>query len=364
MTRFSDLVTKSARRPKSPPDARANTSAQVIKLDSNENPFGPSPLAVEGMRAALTSSHRYPEDHCDQLRTKLATLHDVPPEQLLVTPGSTGMLSLLCQALLGPGLNAVTSALSFIVYGMVVRATGARLIETPALEDGFDLDAIIEAINPETRLVFVANPNNPTGTMHEAAAIDKFLARVPAHVVVVLDEAYYEFAARFAALRGLQYSRSLDYVRQGKKIVVLRTFSKVHGLAGLRIGYGIGSAEILASCAGIANTYAVSSMAQAAALAALEDQQHIERTLANNSEQADILFGELGRLGFRAIPTSANFVYFDTGKDASSLAARLLAGGISVRPLGAWGAPQAIRVSIGTPEQNQIFMEAVQREVR
>ena len=364
MTRFSDLVTKSARRAKSHPELTPKTSTRLIKLDSNENPFGPSPLALEAMRAALCSTHCYPADHCDLLRARLATLHGVPPEQLLVTPGSTGMLSLLCQSFLGPGLNAVTSALSFIVYAMVVRATGARLVETPTRDDGFHLDAIVDAINPETRLVFLANPNNPTGTMLEAAAIEKFLARIPDHVVVVLDEAYYEFAARFAMEHCLEYSKSTDYVRQGKNIVVLRTFSKVHGLAGLRIGYGMGSAELVASCARVANTYSVSSVAQAAALAAIEDQQHIERTLANNTEQSNILLRELGRLGFHAIPTSANFVYFDAGEDASSLAARLLAGSISVRPLAAWGAPRHIRVSIGTPEQNQIFLEALQRERR
>ena len=179
--------------------------------------------------------------------------------------------------MLAPGLNAVTSERSFIVYAMAVHATGAQLIETPMREDGFDLDAILNAINEDTRIVFLANPNNPTGTMLDADAVDKFMAEVPGHVVVVLDEAYYEFAVHFAAQRKVEYSRSLDYLRQGASVVVLRTFSKAHGLAGLRVGYGLGPAELMAYCARMRDTYSVSSVAQAAALAALDDQNHIGR---------------------------------------------------------------------------------------
>src|SRR5579863_6439334 len=204
MSRFFDLVSKAARDmgsyapsapPKQPP---AEPQPRLIKLDSNENPYGPSPRAIEAMRAALSTAHSYPEDDCTELRRKLAIHHAVPPEQVLVTAGSTAMLSLLCQTMLAPGLNAVTSERSFIVYSMAVHATGAQLIEAPMRDDGFDLDAILAAINEDTRLVFLANPNNPTGTMLEAAAVDKFIGEVPGHVVVVLDEAYYEFAAHFA----------------------------------------------------------------------------------------------------------------------------------------------------------------------
>jgi histidinol-phosphate aminotransferase len=271
------------------------------------------------------------------------------------------MLSLLCETFLTPGLNAITSACSFIVYSMVVRATGAKLIETPMRDHRFDLDAILQAIDADTRLVFLANPNNPTGTMLEAGAIEGFLGKVPRHVVVVLDEAYYEFASHFAEARKMEYSRSLDYVRQEASVVVLRTFSKVHGLAGLRIGYGMGPAELLACCARMANTYSVSSVAQAAAVAALDDHAHIKRTVLNNAEQAKVLGSALSKMGFRVVPTVANFVYCDVGEDASDFAGRMREEGISVRPLKAWGAPRCIRVSIGTPEQNQAFLEAVRR---
>jgi histidinol-phosphate aminotransferase len=365
MSRFFDLVSKPARemgttslpfvvRP--PVEQRA-----LIKLDSNENPFGPSPLALEAMQSALESSSLYPDDDCTQLRLKLAMHHGVPPEQVLVTAGSTGMLSLLCQTLLAPGLNAVTSERSFIVYPMAVHAAGAQLIEVPMHQDTFDLRSILAAIDANTRIVFVANPNNPTGTMLEAEDVHQFLVRVPPHVVVVLDEAYYEFALHFAELRQVNYSNSLDYVRQGASVVVLRTFSKAHGLAGLRVGYGIGPAELLGYCARMHNTYSVPSLAQAAAIAALYDIEHVRRVVENNAAQARFLIQELELLGDRVTPTSANFLYCDVGEDAGMVANQLRERGVSVRPLRHWGAPNSIRVTIGTAEQNQILLESISR---
>jgi histidinol-phosphate aminotransferase len=367
MSRFSDLVSKPAREigsysPDSSKEAtRAGTAPRLIRLDSNENPFGPSPLAIEAMRAELSGAHRYPDNDCCALRSKLAAYHAVLAEEVLVTPGSTGMLSLLCRTMLGPGLNAVTSERSFIVYSMAVQAVGARLIEAPMRGDGFDLAAILAAINDDTRLVFLANPNNPTGTMLEAGAVDEFLAKVPGHVVVGLDEAYCEFVLQFAATRKVEYPRSLDYVRRGANVVVLRTFSKVHGLAGLRIGYGLGPAELLGYCARLADAYSVSSVGQAAALAAVDDQDHIGMTVSNNGAQAQILLEGLSELGYRPVPTWANFVYCDVGENAAGFAGRLRAEGISVRPLGAWGAASCVRVSIGTAEQNRSFLNAARR---
>lgn len=333
----------------------------MIRLDSNENPLGPSPLAVEAMRAALETSHFYPDDDCTPLRCKLADFHDIPAEQVMVTAGSTQMLSLLCQALLAPGLNAVTSERSFIVYGTAVHATGAQLIEAPMRGDQINLTAMLDLINEHTRIVFLANPNNPTGTMVEAGWVDQFIAEVPGHVVVVLDEAYYEFAANFAERRKVAYSHSLNYLRQAASVVVLRTFSKVHGLAGLRIGYGLGPAELLAHCASLRNTFSVPSLAQTAAIAAIEDESHIARTLSNNAEQAQTLGVGLSELGFRVVPTWANFLYCNVGEEAARFAARLREEGISVRPLEAWGAPGCVRVSIGTAQQNEALLNAAQR---
>src|SRR5579862_7344191 len=255
MSRFFDLVSRQVREiggyAPSPPPRPANGERQLIRLDSNENPFGPSPKAVEAMRKALASTSAYPDDDCTQLRRKLADHHEIPVEQMLVTAGSTGMLSLLCQTLLGPGLNAVTSERSFILYSMVARAAGGRLIEAPMRGDAFSVDGILRAINSDTRLVLVANPNNPTGTMIDDGGVQEILRRVPDHVVVVLDEAYYEFTASFARMRNAAYSNSLGHVRDSANVVVLRTFSKVHGLAGMRIGYGLGPADLLRYCAGM-----------------------------------------------------------------------------------------------------------------
>jgi histidinol-phosphate aminotransferase len=370
MSRFFDLVSKPAREmggflpPPFPKRAATIAQRRLIKLDSNENPFGPSPRAMEAMQAALESTNFYPDDDCVELRRKLANYHAVTPEQVLVTAGSTALISLLCQTLLAPGRNAVTSQRSFIVYSMAVHATGAELIQTPMRADGFDLAAILDAINEETRIVFLANPNNPTGTMVDAAAVDNFLAEVPGHVVVVLDEAYYEFASRLAARRKLEYSRSLHHVQQGASAIVLRTFSKAHGLAGLRVGYGLGPAELLAYCARMLDTFSVSSVAQAAAAAALDDVNHIERVVASNAEQAQILGIGLSELGYRVVPTFANFLYCDLGEEATPVTARLHELGVSVRPLAGWGAPNCIRVSIGTPEQNEFLLESMRRTAR
>jgi histidinol-phosphate aminotransferase len=367
MSRFFDLVSKPAREmgtylPSQPPRlSSTQTRSPLFRLDSNENPFGPSPRAIAAMQSALAGANCYPDDDCTGLRRKLAAYHSVPTEQVLVTAGSTALLALLCQTMLAPGLNAVTSERSFIVYSMAVHATGAQLIEAAMHEDGFDLAAILNAINENTRLVFLANPNNPTGTVLEAAVVDQFLAQVPSHVVVVLDEAYYEYASHFARLRVVEYSRSLDYVRRGASVVVLRTFSKTHGLAGLRVGYGLGPAELLAYCAQMRNTFSVSSVAQAAALAALDDQKHIAQVVSNNTAEAQILSTGLSDLGYRVVPTWANFLYCDAGEEAAGFAERLRGEGVSVRPLGAWGAPTCVRVSIGTPEQNRALLHAVCR---
>jgi histidinol-phosphate aminotransferase len=366
MSRFFDLVSKPARElglrnvPIAPPAARHGRS-RMAKLDSNENPFGPSASAVHAMRRAISASNLYPDDDCTPLRHKIAIHHNVPPEQVVVTAGSTALLSLLCQTLLAPGLNAVTSERSFIVYAMAARAVGAALIEAPMREDGFDLDAILAAIDANTRLVFLANPNNPTGTMLEAQTVKRFVAQLPGHVVTVLDEAYFEFAQHFAALRKVGYSNSLEYVRRGAGVVVLRTFSKAHGLAGLRVGYGLGPAELLAYCARMRNTFSVSSVAQAAAVAAIDDTHHIQHVVKNNASQSRTLTEELLGLGYRVVPTSANFLFCDLGEDAAAFAKRLLEERVAVRPLGAWGAPNCIRVTIGTPDQNHAFLQAVRR---
>jgi histidinol-phosphate aminotransferase len=342
--------------------AELESGVRCIKMASNENPFGPSPLAVEAMKAATSDSHFYPDTAVTELTARLAEIHEVDPSQILITAGSTTFLEVLARTLLGPGLNAVTSKLSFIVYPIVTQATGAHLIEVPTLNDGFDLEGILAAIDGNTRVVYIANPNNPTGTVVDAAAIDRFLERVPAHVITVLDEAYYDFAAYFAAEHSLDYSHALDYIRAGRPVIVLRTFSKAQGLAGLRVGYGMGPTELMAYLARMKPAFMVSSIAEAAALAALADADHVQRTVENNAAGAKLLVPGIGEHGIRVVPTWANFLFCDTGENSAPLCQALEHEGVIVRPMGPpWGAPNAFRVSIGTPEHNQQFLAALKR---
>jgi histidinol-phosphate aminotransferase len=227
--------------------------------------------------------------------------------------------------------------------------------------NGFDLNAIASAVDQHTRIIYISNPNNPTGTLIPAKELDRFLDEVPEHVIVILDEAYYDFAEYFARIRGVACSHALDYVKRGRKLVVLRTFSKAHGLAGVRVGYGIGSAELMGYFARMRTTFSISTVAQAAALAALDDEAHVRKTLKNNAEQAERLITGLVELGYAPIPTWANFVYCELGDDAATVAKRFQTEGVIVRPLGPWGAPTAIRITIGTPEQNGIFLMAFKK---
>jgi histidinol-phosphate aminotransferase len=336
----------------------------MINLASNENPFGPSPRAMAAMRAAVADCHLYPDNDASELRGRLAEKHAIAEEHIVVGAGSSDLLGIICRALLKPGLNAVTSRLSFIVYGIATQAAGGELIEAPMKNNGFDLDSIAAAINSDTRVVFLANPNNPTGTMFDARALDAFLSKIPAGVTVVVDEAYYDYAQSVAESRGLEYSHSLDYIRAKKNVIVLRTFSKAHGLAGIRVGYGFGPPELMARLAEMRVTFSVSGVAQAGALAALEDEAHVRKAVENNAQGAAYLLDSLSRLGCRFTPTWANFVFCELTDDAKTVTKRLRDEGVIVRPLGSWGAPNAIRVTVGTPEQNERLVEAFRKVVR
>ena len=341
--------------------AQRESHVNCIKMASNENPFGPSPKAIAAMQAVLAESNFYPDNDAIELRCKLAERHNLQPEQIVPTAGSTALLGIIARTLLSPGLNAVTSERSFIVYPIATQAAGGRLIQVPMRGEGFDLTAIAAAVDQHTRIIYLSNPNNPTGTLVPAGELDRFLDKVPAHAIVILDEAYYDFAQHFAASRKVDYSHALDYVNQGRKVVVLRTFSKAHGLAGIRVGYGIGPVELMSYFARMRTTFSVSGVAQAAALAALDDDAHTQKAITNNAEQADRLVAGIAELGYHLVPTWANFLYCELGDDAAAVAKRFQAEGVIVRPLGPWGAPSAIRVTIGTPEQNDIFLKAFKR---
>jgi histidinol-phosphate aminotransferase len=368
MTNFTSLVaaylhTLPSYQPGKPVrQAELESGVDCIKMASNENPFGPSSLAREAIHRAACDAHFYPDNDLIELRGALAEVHSLNMNQVMITSGSTSFLDVLARTLLGPGLNAVTSKLSFIVYPLVTRATGARLIEVPQRDHGFDLDAIADAVDVNTRVVYIANPNNPTGTMVEAHAIDRFLDRLPSHVITVLDEAYYDYASYFAVQRGVEYSHALDYVREGRSVVVLRTFSKAHGLAGLRVGYGLGSPELLGYFNRLKPPFMVSSLAETAALAALADADHVAMSVRTNAAEAERLQHELSALGIRVVPTWANFLFCEIGDECASLCRQLQDAGIIVRHMtGSWSAPHAFRVSVGTPEQNEQFIQAFKR---
>ena len=367
MSKFEELVPEHVRAlgaytPGKPlRQAERESGVRMIKMASNENPLGPSPKALAAMSAAAPQVNLYPDNDVSRLRLRLSELHGVRPEQTVVDNGSTALLGVISRTLLRPGLNAITSERSFIIYPIATKAAGGRFITVPMTNDTYDLDAITAAIDGDTRIIFIANPNNPTGTMIEAPAMDAFLRKVPEHVIVILDEAYCDFATDFASARGIDYSHSFDYVREERNVVVLRTFSKAHGLAGLRVGYGLGPAVLMQYFHRMRTTFSVSALAEAAALAALDDQEHTRKTIANNRRGAEFLMSKLSEMGYRPVPTFANFIFFDAGEDAAALSKHLQAGGIIVRPLGPWGIPTAIRVTIGTPEHNELFIAALAR---
>jgi histidinol-phosphate aminotransferase len=341
--------------------AQQESHVNCIKIASNENPFGPSPKALEAMQAVLAESNFYPDNDAIELRQKLAEHHKVLPEQIVPTAGSTALLGIIARTLLSPGLNAITSERSFIVYPIATQAAGGQLIQVPMRNNGFDLNAIAAAVDQHTRIIYISNPNNPTGTLITTKELDRFLDEVPEHVIVILDEAYYDFAEYFAAVRKVDGSHALEYVNQGRRVVVLRTFSKTHGLAGVRVGYGIGPAELISYFARMRTTFSISTVAQAAALAALDDEVHVRKTLKNNAEQAERLTAGLVELGYAASSTWANFLYCELGDDAAAVAKRFQSEGVIVRPLGPWGAPTAVRITIGTPEQNDAFLKAFKK---
>ena len=326
---------------------------RAIKLASNENPLGPSPLAIAAAQRALAESNRYPDGGGFYLRERLASRLGVSGEAIILGGGSTELIDLAARTLLHQGDEGITSKGSFPMYYISIRATGARLVEVPQKNYGFDLDGIVRAITPRTRLIYIANPNNPTGTMFTADAFDAFLARVPREASLVLDEAYFDYVEQG------NYSRSIELVRGGRNLLVLRTFSKVYGLAGLRIGYGIGPADLLVEMNKVRSPFNTSNVAQAAALAALDDADHVRRSVESNRAGLAQLARGLEEMSVRRVPSVGNFLLVEFGTDAKPIADDLLKLGVIVRPMRWMGFPNAIRVTVGTSEENTRFLAAL-----
>jgi histidinol-phosphate aminotransferase len=325
---------------------------KAVKLASNENPLGPSPLAAEAVKRAVAEGHRYPDGGSLLLREKLAARHGVAPEQIFIGLGTSEIIDVAARALLKPGLEGLTSAGTFALYPIAIRAAGARLVETPLKENGFDLEAMARAITPQTRIIYFANPNNPTGTMFTATEFELFLGHVAEDTLVVLDEAYFEYVDHD------DYSRSIELVMEGRNLLVLRTFSKVYGLAGLRIGYGIGPAGLVPELNKLRTPFNVSGVAQAAAMAALDDTEHVRRSVETNRAGMQQLEKGLAEMGLRPVPSVTNFVMLDLATDAARFSEELLKLGVIVRPMGWMGLPTAVRVTIGTREENEKFLGA------
>ena len=328
---------------------------RVVKLASNENPLGPSPRALEAIAAARASLHRYPDGPATSLRGALACRLGFEPAEVVVGNGSTDLIDLLARSFLGPEDNAVVSEGAFARFRQVVNARNGRARIVPMRASGHDLPAMAEAVDERTRLVYVANPNNPTGTWNRRSEVEALIERIPPEALLVLDQAYFEYASAEEP----DYPDGLEYVRRGAPVVVLRTFSKAYGLAGLRVGYGVAAREVVEAIDTVREPFNSNSLGQVAALAALEDSEHVRRGVELNREQKALVEGELRRRGLGVLPSLGNFLCLDTGRDAAEVFRRLLRQGMIVRPLRPYGLATSLRVSIGTAEENGLFLRAL-----
>jgi len=331
--------------------------SQIIKLASNENPLGVSPKAYEAMQQALEDIARYPDGNSFALRDAVAAKFSVKSEQIVFGNGSNDILELAARAFLTSDTEAIYAQHAFAVYALVTQAVGARGVVVPARDFAHDLPAILDAINDKTRMIFIANPNNPTGTLIAKAELLDFLRKVPKHVLVVLDEAYDEYLA--ADLK----SESIHWLAQFDNLIISRTFSKAYGLAGLRIGFGLGNAEVIDIMNRVRQPFNVNSVAQAAAVASLADDDFVARSYALNQAGMLQITQGLQKLGLEFIPSFGNFVSFRV-ENAGDIYRQLLGSGVIVRPIANYEMPDYLRVSIGLYSENARFLEVLEKIVR
>jgi histidinol-phosphate aminotransferase len=326
--------------------------ADAVKLASNENPFPPPAGVLDALRKALEGLNRYPDGSCHYLRHALAKKHGVSPDGVLPGNGSNELIELLVRTFVASGEEVVIPHPSFVVYSSIVQSVGGARVIVPLRDYRLDLAAMADAVTPRTKMVFVANPNNPTGTIVTAREVDAFLARIPERVIVVFDEAYYDFAV------GPDFPDALGHLHAGRRIVVLRTFSKMASLAGLRIGYAVADPECAALVNRVRQPFNVNTLAQVAALAALADEAHVAATVETIRRGAETLARAFDELGVRYVPTRANFLLVETPR-AQALYQALLKRGVIVRPMASFGLERAVRVTIGTPEENARLVAAL-----
>jgi histidinol-phosphate aminotransferase len=333
---------------------------RVVKLASNEGPFGPFPAALEAIARCAPELNRYPDGGAYRLRAALAELHDIRFEEVAVGAGSDGLVDGLSQAVLDPGDEIVCGWPSFPSYVIDAKKLGATPTTVPLKDERYDLEAMMETITPRTKLVYICHPNNPTGTMNTRAELDAYFDRVPEHVLTVLDQAYLEY------IDDPEYPDGIaEYLKAGRKVVVLRTFSKIFGLAGLRVGYAIAAPGVVTALGKVRRAFDITTPAQEAALASLNDPKEIERRRLENAVQRPEVERILREHGFGpAGPAVANFLYCEVGEDSRPLFERLLREGVIVRPTHGFGGPQAIRVTVGTADENAFLAEALDRILR
>ncbi len=326
----------------------------AIKLASNENPLAPSERVQKAIVAALQHGNRYPDGSGFYLRQALAKKHGFTPENVVLGNGSNELIELLVRSFLRPGDEAVMPHPSFVVYPMIVQAAGGVRVMVMLKDYRLDLEAMARAITPMTKMVFIANPNNPTGTIVTTEEVERFMSRVPDRAIVVFDEAYVEFAL------GPDFPETLQYVKHGRKVVVLRTFSKAASLAALRLGYGVADADAIGLMNRIRQPFNVNSLAQAGGLAALEDDGHVLECVRMIEAGRHFLYDEFKSLGLQYVPSRANFILVDVGRSAADIYQNLLHHGVIVRPMTPFGMETALRITVGTPEENRKLIKALQ----
>ncbi len=329
---------------------------RVVKLASNEGPFGPFAAAREAIDAATAELNRYPDGGAYQLHRVLAERHGVQPEEIAVGAGADGCIDMLSQSTLDPGDEVVCGWPTFPSYVIYGAKQGANVHTIPLADHRYDLDALLDAVTDRTKLVYICHPNNPTGTMSTSDELDAYFERVPDHVLTVVDQAYFEYIDR------PDYHDAIErYLKPGRRVVVLRTFSKIYGLAGLRVGYAVSTPEVCAAMAKVRRPFDVAISAQVAAIASVGDDAELARRRAVNADGIARLETILRDAGLSPVPSVGNFLYADTGGDAGELYQRLLHEGVIVRPLAGFGSPTAIRVTVGTPDELDFFAAALGR---
>ncbi len=327
---------------------------EIIKVASNENPFGPSPLAIAAMQKALLGLNLYPDGNAFYLKQKLASKLGVETSNLILGNGSNEIIEFVAHALLAPGAEVVVSQYCFAIYPIVAKMFGANVITVPAEDYGHDLPAMLKAITTKTRIVFVANPNNPTGTLAPREDLIKFVNDVPDDVLLVMDEAYIEFLSDAVDL--------VPLIRLGarKNLILMRTFSKIYGLAGLRIGYGIANAELISALEKVRQPFNINLLAQTAALAALDDDEHVRKTRSNNFGGLQFFEKAFRSLKLEFVPSSANFILVRVG-DGKAIFEAMQKLGVITRPMGGYQLPEWIRISVGTPQENERCLDALKK---